>query len=138
MATAIKWSVPTSLSASLVTTQLDSLGNGSESAVSSAINNTAGSYLYAAIIVVLGSITPATGGSLSLRLTVSDGTNTADKVAGDMYTAVLLSGASIKVVVFSLVRLPPFNCYLSVVNNSGVAFNAADSDIYYRAYGETT
>jgi hypothetical protein len=94
--------------------------------------------LYAAIIVVLGSITPATGGSLSLRLTVSDGTNTADKVAGDMYTAVLLSGASIKVVVFSLVRLPPFNCYLSVVNNSGVAFNAADSDIYYRAYGETT
>ena len=138
MATAIKWSVPTALSASLVTTQLDSLGNGSESAVSSAIDNTAGGYLYAAIIVVLGSITPATGGSISLRLTVSDGTNTADKVAGDTYSAVLLAGASLKVVVFPLVRLPPFNCYLSVVNNSGVAFNAADSDVYYRAYGETT
>jgi len=138
MATAIKWSVPTALSASLVTTQLDSLGNGSESAVSSAIDNTAGSYLYAAIIVVLGSITPTAGGSISLRLNVYDGTNTTDKAAGDTYSAVLLAGASLKVVVFPLVRLPPFNCYLSVVNNSGVAFNAADSDVYYRAYGETT
>ena len=138
MATAIKWSVPTALSASLVTTQLDSLGNGSESAVSSAINNTAGSYLYAAITVKLGSITPTAGGSISLRLTVGDTSATADKVAGDTYSAVLLAGASAKVVVFSLVRLYPFSCYLSVVNNSGVAFNAADSDIYYRAYGETT
>lgn len=138
MGTPSKWSVPTALSASLVTTQLDGLANGSESAVSSAVNNTAGTYLYAAITVKLGSITPATGGSITLRLTVSDGTNTADKAGGDTYSSTLLAGTGAKVVVFPLVRLPPFNCYLSVVNNSGVAFNAADSDIYYRAYGETT
>jgi len=138
MGTPLKWSVPTALSASLVAAQLDGLANGSESAVSSPINNTAGSYLYAAITVKLGSITPATGGSITLRLNVYDGTNTTDKAAGETYPAVLLAGAGAKVVVFPRVSLHPFNCYLSIINNSGVAFNAADSDIYYRAYGETT
>ena len=94
--------------------------------------------MYAAITVKLGSITPTAGGYITLRVNIYDGTKTTDKAAGDTYSAVLLAGAGAKVVVFPLVRLYPFNCYLSVINNSGVAFNAADSDIYYRAYGETT
>jgi hypothetical protein len=138
MATAIKWGTPTAISASLVTTALDGLTNTSESVVSTAIDNTAGTYLYGTITIKLGSITPSAGGSITLRVTVSDGTNTADKAGGDIYTATLLAGASAKIVVFPMIRLYPYNVYLSVVNNSGVTFNAADNDIYYRAYNETT
>ena len=134
----LKWGAPAAISASLVTTALDSLANAAESAVSTAYDNTAGTYLYGTVTVKLGSITPSAGGSITLRVTISDGTNMADKVAGDIYTAALTSGASAKIVIFPMVRMYPYNTYFSIVNNSGVSFNAADNDIYIRTYNEAS
>jgi hypothetical protein len=101
-------------------------------------DNSSNKDLYAAVTVKLGSITPSSGGSVTLRVTVSDGTDTADKVAGDTYTVALLSGASAKVIVIPMVRLYPFSLRLSVVNNSGVTLNASNNEIYVTGYNEAS
>ena len=132
-----KWDTPRTRSSNIASTVLNSLANGSESSVVTYDNST-NKDLYAAITIKLGSITPSTGGSITLRVTMSDGTDTADKAAGDLYTAELLSGASAKVVVIPLVRLYPFSLRLSVVNNSGVTLNASSNELYVTGYNEAS
>lgn len=132
-----KWDTPRARSANIASTVLNSLANGSESAVVT-YDNSSNKDLYAAVTIKLGSITPSTGGSISLRVTTSDGTDTADKVAGDLYTVELLSGASAKVVVIPLVRLYPFSLRLSVLNNAGNALNASGNEIYVTGYNEAS
>lgn len=130
-----KWAAPGTRSSNFAGTTLNSLANGSESAVVTYDNST-NRNLYGAVTLKLGSITPSTGGSVTLRVTVSDGTDTADKAAGDFYTAVLLSGASAKVVVWPMVRIYPFSLRFSLVNNSGVTLNASSNEIYVTPYNE--
>ena len=77
MATA-KWSTPGSVGSNILSTVADSLGNGSTSAFvehdnSSALN------LYASVRLNLGSITPGTGGSVTLRVFSSQDTTDPDK-----------------------------------------------------------
>jgi hypothetical protein len=130
-----KWATPSSRSSSLVTNELDSLISGDESVVFP-YDNSSNRNLYGAVTLKLGSITPAAGGYVTLRVTLSDGTDTANKAAGDIYSATLLSGASAKVVIFPMVRIYPFSLRFSVINNSGTTFNAADNDIYVTPYNE--
>lgn len=131
-----KWATPGSRSSDLDTAdELGSLANATESDPIS-YNNSSNRNLYGAVTLKLGSITPSTGGAVTLRVTVSDGTDAADQAAGDLYTAVLLSGASAKVVIFPMVRLYPFSLNFSIVNNSGVTFNSADNAIYVTPYNE--
>lgn len=132
-----KWDTPRTRSGNIASTVLDNLANASESAVVTHDNST-NKDLYAAITIKLGSITPSTGGSITLRVTMSDGTDTADKAAGDTYTAELLSGASAKVVVIPMVRLYPFSLRLSVVNNSGVTLAASSNLLYVTGYNEAS
>jgi hypothetical protein len=134
MATA-KWATPGSLSSSLVTTELDSLANAAESALFT-YDNSSSLDLYAAVTIKLGSITPSTGGEITLRVLHYDGTNTPDKQGGDLYTVTLLSGTGAKVVTIPMIRLYPFSMRLSIVNNAGVELNAADNDVYLRTYNE--
>lgn len=129
------WSTTRTRSSNIASTVLNSLANGSESAVVT-YDNSSNKDLYAAITIKLGSITPTTGGSITLRVTLSDGTDTADKVAGDQYVAELSSGATAKVVIFPLVRLYPFSLRLSVVNNSGSTLNASNNELYITTYNE--
>jgi hypothetical protein len=88
------------------------------------------------VTIKLGSITPATGGSITLRVTASDGTDLGDAVGGDLYTMPLAAGASAKVVNVPMVRLYPYSLRLSVVNNAGVALAASGNEIYVRAFNE--
>ena len=111
------------------------ISNGVESATVTYENGT-NRNLYGAVTIKLGSITPSSGGSISLRVTLSDGTDTADKAAGDIYTAQLLSGASAKVVIIPMVRIYPFSLRFSVINNSGVAFANSGNDILVTPYSE--
>ena len=136
MATAT-WSTPAALTASLVTTELDSLANDGESALFTHDNSTDRA-LYASVTIKLGSITPETGGSITLRVLASDGTNVPDKAGGDLYTVALLGGASAKIAVIPMVRLYPFSLRMSIVNNSGTALNDADNDVYLRVFGEAS
>jgi len=130
-----RWAVPATRSSNFASTTLNSLANGSESTVVT-YDNSNNRNLYGAVTLKLGSITPSTGGSVTLRVVVSDGTDTSDKAAGDLYTAQLLSGASAKVVVWPMVRLYPFSLRFSIVNNSGVTLAASANEIYVTAYNE--
>jgi hypothetical protein len=132
-----KWSAPGTRSSNLAGTALNSLANLSASALI-AYNNSSNLDLYGIVTVKLGSITPGTGGSISLRIYAGDGTDLPDANGGafDSYTAALASGAGAKVVTFPMVRLYPFPCRLQIVNNAGVSTAASGNELYVRTYNE--
>jgi hypothetical protein len=129
-----KWATPSTRSSNILSTVANSLANASESAVVTYDNST-NRDLYALFTLKLGSITPSTGGSVSIRVTINDGTDTSDKVGGDVYVLPLTSGASAKVNVVQ-VRLPPYSLRLSVVNNAGVTLAASGNELYVRPWNE--
>jgi hypothetical protein len=134
MATA-KWATPSTRSSNILSTVLNSLANGSETATVT-YDNSSNRDLYAVITIKLGSITPSTGGSITLRVTLNDGTDTADKIGGDLYTVPLTSGASAKVAVLNMVRLYPYSLRFSIINNSGVTTAASGNELYVRPWNE--
>lgn len=130
-----KWAAPSARSSNIAGTTLNSLASGGESTVVT-YDNSAALDLYSVVTIKLGSITPATGGSITLRVTLSDGTDTADRIGGDLYVVPLTSGAGAKVAVINMVRLYPFSMRLSVVNNAGVALAASGNELYVRPWNE--
>jgi hypothetical protein len=130
-----KWSTPSTRSSNLAGTTLNSLANGSESSRVTYDNST-NRDLYGFVTIKLGSITPSTGGSITLRVTASDGTDLGDAVGGDLYTMPLTTGASAKIVNVPLVRLYPFSLRLSIINNAGVTIAASGNEIYVTNYNE--
>ena len=132
-----KWAAPGTRSANLAGTALNSLATGSASSLISYDNST-NRDLYAAVAINLGSITPAAGGSITLRVYAGDGTDLPDANGGafDAYVAVLASGASAKVVTFPMVRLYPFPVQLQFVNTAGVTTAASGNELYVRPYNE--
>lgn len=133
MATA-KWATPSTRSSNILSTVANSLANGSESSVVTYDNST-NRDLYALLTLKLGSFTAATGGSVSLRVTINDGTDTSDKVGGDIYVLPLTSGASAKVNIVR-VTLPPFSLRISLVNNGGNTLAASGNELYVRPWNE--
>ena len=130
-----KWAAPSARSGNLAGTALDSLANGSESAVVTYDNST-NRDLYGSVAIKLGSITPAAGGSVTLRVTLNDGTDTADRIGGDLYVVPLTPGASAKVAMVNMVRLYPFAMRLSLVNSAGVALPVSGNELYVRPWNE--
>jgi hypothetical protein len=131
-----KWSTVSSRSSNLAGTTLNSLANGSES-TRVTYDNSTNRDLYGFVTVKLGSITPSTGGSITLRVTASDGTDLGDAaVNGDLYVMALTTGTSAKIVNVPLVRLYPFSLRFSIVNNSGVALAASGNEIYVTNFNE--
>lgn len=130
-----KWATPSARSSNFAGTTLNSLANAGESAVVTYDNST-NRDLYGTVTIKLGGITPSAGGSITLRVTLNDGTDTADRIGGDLYIVPLVSGASAKVAVINMVRLYPYSMRLSVINNSGVALAASNNELYVRPWNE--
>lgn len=131
-----KWATPSSRSSTIVTNELDGLAVNGES-VPVSYDNSSNKNLYAAVTVKLGTFDPAAGAYISLRVNISDGTDTATaKFAGDLYTAAVDDASGAKVAIFPMVRLYPFSLRISVINNTSATFNAADNDIYITPYNE--
>ena len=131
-----KWATPATRSSNFAGTTLNSLANGSES-TRVTYDNSTNLDLYGAVTLKLGSITPSTGGSVTLRVTISDGTDTADAaVGGDTYNIPLTSGASAKVAIIPMVRLYPFSMRFSIINTTGVTLASSGNEIYVRPYNE--
>ncbi len=132
-----KWATPSARSGNLAGTALNSLANGSASALI-AYDNSSNLDLQAAVTVQLGSITPGTGGSITLRVFAGDGTVLPDANGGavDVHTTALASGAGAKVVVFPFVRFYPFPLRFQIVNNAGVSTAASGNELYVRPYNE--
>lgn len=139
MATA-QWATPRTLSSNLASTTLDSLANGSTSSFVTYDNST-NLDLYATVTVLLGSLTPTTGGSITLRVYTTDGTNTPDNTGsvggGVTYTQTVTTSTGAKVVVFPMVQLYPRSMRLQVTNNTGVSLAASSNGIYVGAYNES-
>lgn len=130
-----KWSSNSGRSSNIMSSAADSLANGSESAVVT-YDNSSLKNLYAAATIKLGSINSTTGGSVSLRATLNDGTDTGNKVGGDVYVVPLVVGSAAKINIIPLVRLYPFSIRFSLVNNSGATLNAAGNELYLVPYNE--
>jgi hypothetical protein len=132
-----KWATPGSRSSNLAGTTFNSLANGSAGSAISYDNSTARD-LYAAVTVKLGSLPPATAGSITLRVYAGDGTDTPDLNGGpfDSYVAPLTTTTGAKVAIIPMVRLYPFPVSLQVVNNAGVSTAASGNELYVRPYNE--
>ena len=130
-----KWAAPSARSSNFAGTTLNSLANAGESAVVTYDNST-NRDLYGLVTIKLGSINPATGGSITLRVTLNDGTDTADRAGGDLYVVPLTSGASAKVAVINMVRIYPYSMRFSVINNAGVTLAASGNELYVRPWNE--
>lgn len=131
-----KWAAPSTRSSNFAGTTLNSLATGSESAVVT-YDNSSNRNLYGLVTVKLGSIDPASGGSITLRVQLNDGTDTADgKFGGDLYTTLVNDGSSAKVIMFNMIRLYPFSMRLSIVNNLGVSTAASGNELYVTPWNE--
>lgn len=139
MATA-KWATPSAVGSNIAGTTLNSLASGSTSAFVTH-DNSSNLDLYASVRIDLGSITPTSGGSITLRVHSAQSTQAPDDNGsvggGDTYSVPLTTSASAKVVVIPMVRLYPESMRLQVTNNSGVSFAASGNAIYVRPYGES-
>jgi hypothetical protein len=130
-----KWATPSSRSANIASTTLNSLANGSESTAVTYDNST-NRDLYGTITVKLGSITPSTGGSITIRVTVNDGTDTADRIGGDQYVVPLTTTTGAKVAIISMIRLYPYSMRFSTINNAGVTTASSGNEFYVRPWNE--
>ena len=134
-----KWSPPGAESSNLAGTALDGLATGSNSARIPVTNP--GLDLYCRVTVVLGSITPGTGASITLRyLGYQASASTSEDIIAsghqDSYTALLSSGTGAKRMIFEMVRLYPFDGGFFLTNNAGVALASSGNAIYVQTYNE--
>jgi hypothetical protein len=129
-----KWSAFGTESANIAGTALNSKATGTTTLIGD-IDNSSDLDLYASFWLELGSITPSTGGSVTLQLRRKRGSAYADD-ACEQNIQDLSSGASAKNVEF-LMRLPGPGVYgLYWVNNSGVTSAASGNALYYSRFNE--
>jgi len=138
--TTAKWGTPGTQGSNIAGTTLDSLGNGSTSAFIT-YDNSSLLDMQASVLVNLGSITPGTGGAITLRTFSSQGSDVPDNSGsaggGETYVAYLASGTGAKVVVFPMVRLYPESMRFCITNNAGVALAASGNSLKVRTYPES-
>lgn len=136
----IKWATPSAQGSNIAGTTLNSIVNGATSAFVTH-DNSSNLDLYANVLVNLGSITPATGGSITLRVHSAQSSDVPDDTGsvggGDVYTQPLLAGATAKVNVFQNVRLYPESLRLQITNNSGVTLASSGNSIKVRPFNES-
>lgn len=137
-----KWAAPSAQGSNIAGATLDSLANNAVSAFVTYDNST-NLDLYGNIEIDLGSITPGTGGSITLCVfaTANAAASIPDATAsvggGDRYTAPLLSGTGAKQVIIPMVRLYPFSLRMCVINNSGVALASSGNGIKVQPFNES-
>ena len=129
-----KWSSLGSETALTVT--INSLANGSTSTRMGYDNSTTRDF-YARVTVELGSITPSTGGSITLRyLGRRSGADEDITTNLESYTMALASGAGAKRVIFQMVRLYPYDGGFVITNNAGVALAGSGNNVYVQPFNE--
>lgn len=129
-----QWAAPEA-EATALSTDLNTLGNGSLSAASAAINNETGLYSYIVVEIALASLTPTGTPAVNVYIAYSlDGTNFDDGSVGEMLLLTplpLSTGASAKRVSRGPFPLLPLQFKLYVENRSNVAFAASGNTLRY-------
>lgn len=130
-----KWSSPGS-EVEIAGNALNSLASSSNSA-RMAYDNSTNRSLYARVTVELGSITPANGGSITLRyLGRRSGSDETITTGLESYTLPTGSTAGTKRLIFELVRLYPFDGGFIITNGTGVTLAASGNAVYVQPFGE--
>lgn len=144
MASTFKWTTPEAIQTAL-STELNSLANGSYSAASAAIDNLTGLYTHMALELYLASLTPVAGQMISIYLVPTiDGTNYEDgggAVAAPNVSYLcsfdLRSATAAQYRAVAEIPIPPFSFKLIVANvtiTSGVALASSGNTLKYRRY----
>ncbi len=132
--------------ATALTTDLNSLANGSASALSAEIDNSTTKYLYANMELNLASLTPTAGGYVALYLVPAvDGTPTyptfdtgaSPGTANNNYfvgSFTTKAAAAAQRIVMREIQLPPGKYKLAVYNGSGAALAASGNTLSWRPY----
>jgi hypothetical protein len=131
-----KWNTPSAEGSNIAGTALDSVANGSASSAITYDNST-NLDLYGRVRVELGSITPVTGGSITLRVYNSAGSNVEDfGGGGDAYTVPLTTSAGAKRAIFPMVRLYPWSLRFVITNSAGVTLAATGNQLFVTPFAE--
>lgn len=139
MTVTAKWTAPESI-ASALTTELNSLTDGSVCTASAAIDNETDLYQYIELELVLASLTP-TGVPYMVVLiqytldgtNYNDNTETGSPILG---TCQFSTGVAAKRNVFGPFVIAPLKFKLSVVNHAGVTLAASGNTLKYRRHNE--
>lgn len=132
MANAILWQAAPNSRGTVLTTELNALGNAAYSAVGTALDNTSNNDQYGALDIVLASLNPTAGAYLQLFLVQSiDGTTYEDPPAttnpGYQMSVALISvttGSAAKRLMTPWFRIPPGKFKFVLLNGTGVALGA--------------
>lgn len=140
MATTTKWLAPEAIATAL-TTELNSLANGSQSAASAAIPNETDLYQYIDLELVLASLTPTGTPYCAVYLVASlDGTNYEDLTTSATHallaTFPMSTAVAAKRIVVKNLLLPPLGFKLAVQNQAGPALAASGNTLKYRRHNE--
>lgn len=137
----IKWGTPESIQ-SILTTELNALGNGALSAVSGAIDNETDKYQFIALELILNTLTPTTGAYMTVYMVPQiDGTNFADNnvsIAEILATFPLSISAGAKRTIRANIAIPPLQFKLSLENKANVTLNATNNILKFRRYNAET
>lgn len=134
----ITYETPSSFTNAL-TTELNSLADGSSTAASSAIDNSTNLDLFADVSAILGSINPtATSARIDVHLVprLGDGSTYADIGAATVVATIpVTTGSAAKNLGTIGIRIPPGHYKLAVTNRTGVTLAASGNTVSYRTYG---
>lgn len=143
MANIGKWNAPSATS-TILSTELNSLGNNTMTAASPAIANQTNLDIYVDIEVNLASLSPSAGAYVSLYiLEAVDGTNyPAQSDADTRLTSTQLlcvvpigtTAATAQRVAVRNVVIPPGSFKIKLDNQTGVALNATGNTVKWNAY----
>lgn len=139
MATRFKWEAPEAI-ATYYTTELNSLASAAFAAVGAEIPNETDLYELIKFELVLGSLTPTTGGYVDIWINYQmDGTNYADP-AKPLQTPHLLTSIQVDTaaagqrIVSRTCQIDPIDFKLQLRNLSGVTLAASGNTLKYRRF----
>lgn len=130
-----KWANALTESSNIAGTALNSIANGSASGILADVsgNNSLNLLLW----IELGSITPAVGGSIAVRLRRKRSSTYEDATVSQIVAnPLLLSGASAKKTNVCVALPGPFTYGVEIINYAGVALNASGNAVYLQEYSE--
>lgn len=130
MANKIQWDAEDASPTTVLSTQLNSLADGSKSGVGTSYDNGANLNQYGWLEVVLASLTPTAGNFLTIYMYVYTGGTTED-VAGivPLVTVSCTTSTGAKRVVSRRFELPPYEVSFEVQNDLGVALASSGNTV---------
>lgn len=140
MPTTQKWSTVEAITTAL-TTELNSLANGAQTAASAAIANETDQYRWMVVELVLASLTPTGSPAVHIFLIEQiDGSNYEDISTSALHAQVaslpFSTAVAAKRVISRMFPIPPTNFKLVAQNQAGPSLAAANNTLKYRRFNE--